>query len=122
VELVRGGITVARTKTDTSGSAVFSQVIGSDYIVKATYEQFSSTASLPKGTRSTTVTLDVKQTTTLQKEETITSLIIGMIIGVILGVAMAVGVCLLKPCYINRARAYPVYLLAIYGPLHRART
>jgi hypothetical protein len=89
VELIKGGTTIARTKTDDSGRAVFSQVASSDYVVKATYEQFSSTASLPKGTRSTTVTLDVKQTTTLQKEETITSLIIGMIIGVILGVAMA---------------------------------
>jgi uncharacterized membrane protein len=60
VELIRGGTTIARTKTDDSGRAVFSRVVGSDYIVKATYEQFSSTASLPKGTRSAVVTLDIK--------------------------------------------------------------
>jgi hypothetical protein len=60
VELIKGNTTIARTKTDTGGRAVFSQVAGSDYIVKATYEQFSSTASLPKGTRNAVVTLDIK--------------------------------------------------------------
>jgi hypothetical protein len=60
VELIKGNTTIARTKTDTGGRAVFSQVAGSDYTVKATYEQFSSTASLPKGTRNAVVTLDIK--------------------------------------------------------------
>jgi hypothetical protein len=113
VELIRGGTTIARTRTDDSGRAVFSRVVSSDYIVKATYEQFSSTASLPKGTRSTTVTLDIKQTTTIrkeetttttiQKEETITSLIIGMTIGVILGVTMV-----LIAVWASRRRRTPV--------------
>jgi hypothetical protein len=103
VELIRGGTTIARTKTDDSGRAVFSRVVGSDYIVKATYEQFSSTASLPKGTRSTTVTLDIKQTTTIRKEETITSLIIGMIIGAVLGVTMV-----LIAVWASRRRRTPV--------------
>jgi len=60
VELIRGGTTIARTRTDDGGRAVFSRVVGSDYIVKATYEQFSSTASLPKGMRNAVVTLDIK--------------------------------------------------------------
>ncbi|MEM2024617.1 MAG: carboxypeptidase-like regulatory domain-containing protein, partial [Candidatus Caldarchaeum sp.] len=59
VELVRAGTTIATKATDASGTAVFSKVIGADYSVKATYEQFSSTASVARGVRSATITLDL---------------------------------------------------------------
>ncbi|MEM4174583.1 MAG: carboxypeptidase-like regulatory domain-containing protein, partial [Candidatus Caldarchaeum sp.] len=59
VELVRGGTTIARVATDSSGTAVFGKVVGADYTVRAAYEAFSSSANLAKGTRSTTITLDL---------------------------------------------------------------
>jgi hypothetical protein len=59
VELIKGGTTIARAATDASGTAVFAKVVGADYTVRAAYEQFSSTASLAKGTRSAQITLDL---------------------------------------------------------------
>ncbi|MEM0384741.1 MAG: carboxypeptidase-like regulatory domain-containing protein, partial [Candidatus Caldarchaeum sp.] len=59
VELVRGGTTIARVATDSSGTAVFGKVVGADYTVRAAYEAFSSSANLARGTRSTTITLDL---------------------------------------------------------------
>ncbi|MEM2831330.1 MAG: carboxypeptidase-like regulatory domain-containing protein [Candidatus Caldarchaeum sp.] len=59
VELQRGGTTVATAATDASGSAVFSKVVGADYSVKASYEQFSSSANVARGTRSATLVLDL---------------------------------------------------------------
>ncbi|MEM4183932.1 MAG: hypothetical protein QXG52_08940, partial [Candidatus Caldarchaeum sp.] len=59
VELVRGGTTIATAATDESGSTVFSKVVGADYTVRATYEQFSDTANIAKGTRSAALTLDL---------------------------------------------------------------
>jgi hypothetical protein len=59
VELIKGGTTIARAATDASGTAVFTKVVGADYTVRAAYEQFSSTASLAKGTRSAQITLDL---------------------------------------------------------------
>jgi hypothetical protein len=59
VELIKGGTTIARAATDASGTAVFTKLVGADYTVRAAYEQFSSTASLAKGTRSAQITLDL---------------------------------------------------------------
>jgi hypothetical protein len=59
VELIKGGTTIARAATDASGTAVFAKLVGADYTVRAAYEQFSSTASLAKGTRSAQITLDL---------------------------------------------------------------
>jgi hypothetical protein len=59
VELIKGGTTIATAATDASGTAVFTKLVGADYTVRAAYEQFSSTASLAKGTRSAQITLDL---------------------------------------------------------------
>jgi hypothetical protein len=59
VELIKGGTPIARAATDASGTAVFTKLVGADYTVRAAYEQFSSTASLAKGTRSAQITLDL---------------------------------------------------------------
>jgi hypothetical protein len=59
VELIKDGTTIARAATDASGTAVFAKLVGADYTVRAAYEQFSSTASLAKGTRSAQITLDL---------------------------------------------------------------
>jgi hypothetical protein len=106
VELIKGGTTIARTKTDTGGRAVFSQVAGSDYIVKATYEQFSSTASLPKGTRSTVVVFDIKQT---EGVEALIVLLLSrfQIIGV--AIAVAVGLTVVLMAVRVRSRGRPVF-------------
>jgi hypothetical protein len=59
VELVKDGITIARVTTDASGTAVFSKVIGADYVVRASYGGFRAETSLPKGIRNTQITLDI---------------------------------------------------------------
>jgi hypothetical protein len=59
VELIKGGTPIATAATDASGTAVFTKLVGADYTVRAAYEQFSSTASLAKGTRSAQITLDL---------------------------------------------------------------
>jgi hypothetical protein len=59
VELVKDGITIARVATDASGTAVFSKVIGADYVVRASYGVFRAETSLPKGIRNTQITLDI---------------------------------------------------------------
>ncbi|MCS6783915.1 MAG: carboxypeptidase-like regulatory domain-containing protein, partial [Candidatus Caldarchaeum sp.] len=59
VQLVRGGTPIATTSTDSSGAAVFSKVVGADYTVSATYEQFSQSANVARGVRSATITLDL---------------------------------------------------------------
>ncbi|BAJ50413.1 hypothetical protein CSUB_C0553 [Candidatus Caldarchaeum subterraneum] len=59
VELVRGGTTIATAATDASGSAVFSKVVGADYSVRASYEQFSNSANVARGVRSATIVLDL---------------------------------------------------------------
>jgi hypothetical protein len=59
VELVKGGTTIARVATDASGTAVFSKVIGADYVVRASYGGFRAETGLPKGIRNTQITLDI---------------------------------------------------------------
>jgi hypothetical protein len=59
VELIKGGTPIATAATDASGTAVFTKVVGAEYSVKAEYERFSSTASLPKDTRSAQITLEL---------------------------------------------------------------
>ncbi|MEM3110755.1 MAG: carboxypeptidase regulatory-like domain-containing protein, partial [Candidatus Caldarchaeum sp.] len=59
VELQRGGTTIATASTDSSGTAVFTKVIGADYSVRATYEQFTQSTNVPRGTRSATLVLDL---------------------------------------------------------------
>jgi imidazoleglycerol phosphate dehydratase HisB len=59
VELIKGGTPIATAATDASGTAVFTKVVGADYEVRAAYEQFTSTAKLPKGTRSVQITLEL---------------------------------------------------------------
>jgi hypothetical protein len=59
VELIKDGITIARVATDTSGTAVFSKVIGADYMVRASYGGFRAETGLPKGIRNTQITLDI---------------------------------------------------------------
>jgi hypothetical protein len=59
VQLIKGGTPIDTKATDASGTAVFTKVVGAEYSVKAEYEQFSSTASLAKGTRSAQITLDL---------------------------------------------------------------
>jgi hypothetical protein len=59
VELVKDGITIARVTTDASGTAVFSKVIGADYVVRASYGGFRAETSLPKGIRNTQITLNI---------------------------------------------------------------
>lgn len=59
VELVKDGITIARVATDASGTAIFSKVIGADYVVRASYGGFRAETSLPKGIRNTQITLDI---------------------------------------------------------------
>jgi hypothetical protein len=59
VELVKGGTAIAKVATDASGTAVFSKVIGVDYVVRASYGVFRAETSLPKGIRNTQITLDI---------------------------------------------------------------
>jgi len=59
VELIKDGITIAGVATDTSGTAVFSKVIGADYMVRASYGGFRAETGLPKGIRNTQITLDI---------------------------------------------------------------
>jgi hypothetical protein len=59
VELVKDGITIARVATDASGTAIFSKVIGADYMVRASYGGFRAETSLPKSIRNTQITLDI---------------------------------------------------------------
>jgi hypothetical protein len=59
VELVKDGTAIARAATDASGTAIFSKVIGADYVVRASYGGFRAETSLPKGIRNTQITLDV---------------------------------------------------------------
>jgi hypothetical protein len=59
VELIKGGTTIARVATDASGTAVFSKVIGVDYVVRASYGVLRAETSLPKGIRNTQITLDI---------------------------------------------------------------
>jgi hypothetical protein len=59
VELTKGGTAIARAATDASGTAVFSKVIGVDYVVRASYGVFRAETSLPKGIRNTQITLDI---------------------------------------------------------------
>jgi hypothetical protein len=59
VELVKDGITIARAATDVSGTAVFTKVIGADYVVRASYGGFRAETSLPKGIHNTQITLDI---------------------------------------------------------------
>jgi hypothetical protein len=59
VELVKGGTAIARVATDASGTAIFSKVIGEDYVVRASYGVFRAETSLPKGIRNTQITLDI---------------------------------------------------------------
>jgi hypothetical protein len=59
VELVKGGTTVVTAATDASGTAVFSKVIGADYVVRVSYGGFRAETSLPKGMRNTQITLDI---------------------------------------------------------------
>jgi hypothetical protein len=59
VELVKDGTAIARAATDASGTAIFSKVIGADYVVRASYGGFRAETSLPKGIRNTQITLDI---------------------------------------------------------------
>jgi hypothetical protein len=59
VELIKGVTTIASATTDASGTAVFSKVIGADYVVRASYGGFRAETSLPKGMRNTQITLDI---------------------------------------------------------------
>jgi hypothetical protein len=88
VELIKGGTTIARAATDASGTAVFTKLVGADYTVRAAYEQFSSTASLAKGTRSAQITLDL-YTVLLGVPMTFATLL-ALIIGLILLVIVVV--------------------------------
>jgi hypothetical protein len=59
VEFTKGGTAIARAATDPSGTAVFSKVIGVDYVVRASYGVFRAETSLPKGICNTQITLDI---------------------------------------------------------------
>jgi hypothetical protein len=59
VELIKGGTTVVTAATDASGTAVFSKVIGADYVVRVSYGGFRTETILPKGMRNTHITLDI---------------------------------------------------------------
>ena len=57
-ELIKGGTTIARAATDTSGTAVFTKVIGAYYLEHRT-GQFRAETSLLIGIRKTQITLDI---------------------------------------------------------------
>jgi len=60
VQLLKNNVPLEpKLTTDSSGTAIFTKVVGADYAVKATYEQFEVQGSLPKKTRSITLTLDL---------------------------------------------------------------
>jgi hypothetical protein len=60
VQLLKNNVPLEpKLTTDSSGTAIFTKVVGADYAVKATYEQFETQGSLPKKTRSITLTLDL---------------------------------------------------------------
>jgi hypothetical protein len=60
VQLLKNNVPLEpKLTTDSSGTAIFTKVVGADYAVKATYERFETQGSLPKKTRSITLTLDL---------------------------------------------------------------
>jgi hypothetical protein len=99
IEIIKDGATIARAGTNATGTAVFTNVIGGDYTIKASYRQATSTIMLPKGGRLAEVVLDVgspprnEQTTittttsTTEAKQPLTENII-----VILMLTMAIGV------------------------------
>jgi len=50
---------IARVAADASRTAVFSKVIGADYSVKVSYEQFTAETRVPKGDRGVQIKLDI---------------------------------------------------------------
>ncbi|MEM4294177.1 MAG: carboxypeptidase-like regulatory domain-containing protein [Candidatus Caldarchaeum sp.] len=90
VQLVKDGAPYATVATDSSGTAVFAKVVGADYSVKATYDVFSSSANLAKGTRSTTITLDLY--TVLLGVPMSFAMFLALIIGLILLIIVVVVV------------------------------
>jgi hypothetical protein len=105
IELIKDGATIARAVTNATGTAVFTNVIGGDYTIKASYRQATSTIMLPKGGRLAEVVLDVgsptvnEQTTTATTTSTteakqplteniIAILMLTMVIGVVIGVTI----------------------------------